>query len=61
MPLSGTTAIRNNTLRRCGSLQRGWNSGNGAIWAFALDYNVNATVQITGNRVLDSPYVGTHL
>ena len=54
--VSGTTTVSGNELIRTGQFDPGWNYGVGAIWFWPQQGNMNATYNITGNTILDSPY-----
>ncbi|MDY7087985.1 MAG: glycosyl hydrolase family 28-related protein [Actinomycetota bacterium] len=53
---TGTLKIKNNTTVRAGTLDLNWNIGLGAIWLYALDKSIGATVEVTGDHYLDSTY-----
>jgi hypothetical protein len=55
VPLSGTTTITRNVLRRTGDLDPNWLFGVGAIWFYALDEDMDGRIDVTHNTVLDSP------
>jgi hypothetical protein len=55
---SGTTTVRNNTLLRTGSYEWNMNYARGAIWVYACQKNINASVQFSNNDVYDSTYQG---
>jgi hypothetical protein len=54
--VSGTTTVSGNELIRTGQYDPGWNYAIGAIWFWPQQGNMNATYNITGNTILDSPY-----
>ena len=54
--VSGSTTVSGNELIRTGQFDPGWNYGVGAIWFWPQQGNMNATYDITGNTILDSPY-----
>jgi hypothetical protein len=58
--LSGTTAIKDNTVLRAGSKFPGIQADVGAIFLFGKDSPITGVVEITGNRVSDSSYSGLH-
>jgi F5/8 type C domain/Abnormal spindle-like microcephaly-assoc'd, ASPM-SPD-2-Hydin len=53
---AGTLTISGNELVRTGQFDPGWNYGVGAIWFWPQTGNLAATVNITNNTILDSPY-----
>jgi Pectate lyase superfamily protein len=55
-PFAGTIAFRNNTTVRAGSFELNWNIGLGAIWLYALERNLDANVEVVGDRYLQSTY-----
>jgi hypothetical protein len=61
-PLSGTTTIARNTIVRAGSYDyfNNWNFGTGALWFYALDGPMAATINVTDNHILDSNYEAIH-
>ena len=54
--VSGTTTVSGNELIRTGQFDPGWNYGVGSIWFWPQQGNMNATYNVTGNTILDSPY-----
>ncbi len=59
---SGTFTIANNVIVRSGSMDyyNGWNFGTGALWFYALDGPINATIQVVNNQIIDSNYEAIH-
>jgi hypothetical protein len=55
-PFAGALTIKNNTVVRAGTFELNWKIGLGAIWFYALDKSINATVEVTGDHYLDSTY-----
>jgi hypothetical protein len=55
-PLAGTITVAGNTLVRTGAMNPNWNHPMGALRVDSYDSAVNATVNITGTTVIDSPY-----
>ncbi|MEU6477227.1 discoidin domain-containing protein [Streptomyces sp. NPDC047017] len=55
-PLAGTITVDGNTLVRTGALNPNWNHPMGALRVDSYDSAINATVNITGTTVTDSPY-----
>ncbi|HEV2378003.1 MAG TPA: discoidin domain-containing protein [Streptosporangiaceae bacterium] len=56
VPMNGTLTITGNTLARTGQFDPGWNYGVGAIWFWPQQGNMNSTVNITNNKITNSPY-----
>jgi hypothetical protein len=56
VPMAGTLTISGNELVRTGQFDPGFDYGVGAIWFDPVQGNMNSTVDITGNTILDSPY-----
>jgi hypothetical protein len=54
LPFAGTTTVRNNTLLRCGGVA--WNQRHGAIWIYCDDRSIAATINVTGNRIVDATF-----
>ncbi len=52
---SGTLTVSGNELVRTGQFDPGWDYGVGAIWIYPTQANINSTIDITGNTILDSP------
>jgi hypothetical protein len=48
--------ITDNTTVRAGTYDLNWNIGLGAIWIYALDKNIDADIQVTGDHYLDNGY-----
>ena len=55
-PFTGHVWITGNTTVRAGTYELNWNIGLGAIWFYALDRDIDAAIQVTGNHFLDSTY-----
>ncbi|NJP42619.1 glycosyl hydrolase family 28-related protein [Actinacidiphila epipremni] len=55
-PFTGKLAITGNTTVRAGTYELNWNIGLGAIWFYALEKNIDADIQVTGDHFLDSTY-----
>ncbi|MCU1469971.1 MAG: mycodextranase [Glaciihabitans sp.] len=53
---TGHLWITNNTTVRAGTYELNWNIGLGAIWFYALQKNINADIQVTGDNFLDNTY-----
>ena len=56
VPMSGPLTISGNELVRTGQFDPGFDYGVGAIWFWPQQGNMNSTVNIVGNAILDSPY-----
>ncbi|NQX67633.1 discoidin domain-containing protein [Paenibacillus alba] len=61
-PVSGVINISRNTIIRSGSKDyyNGWNFGTGALWFFALDQPLTATIHVDDNKIIDSNYEAIH-
>ncbi|MGW3355060.1 discoidin domain-containing protein [Streptomyces bungoensis] len=55
-PLAGTITVAGNTLVRAGAMNPNWNHPMGALRVDSYDSAINATVNITGTTITDSPY-----
>ncbi|MGW2620489.1 discoidin domain-containing protein [Streptomyces sp. NPDC001500] len=55
-PLAGTITVDGNTLVRAGAMNPNWNHPMGALRVDSYDSAIDATVNITGTTVTDSPY-----
>ncbi|WP_329269619.1 discoidin domain-containing protein [Streptomyces pseudovenezuelae] len=55
-PLAGTITVEGNTLVRAGAMNPNWNHPMGALRVDSYDSAINATVNITGTTITDSPY-----
>ena len=55
-PFTGHLWITNNTTVRAGTYELNWNIGLGAIWIYALEKNIDADIQVTGDSFLDNTY-----
>ncbi|MFB7600717.1 discoidin domain-containing protein [Streptomyces sp. NPDC056160] len=55
-PLAGTITVTGNTLVRAGAMNPNWNHPMGALRVDSYDSAINATVNITGTTITDSPY-----
>jgi hypothetical protein len=53
---TGHLWITDNTTVRAGTNELNWNIGLGAIWFYALEKNIDADIQVTGDNFLDSTY-----
>lgn len=52
----GRLDLADNTTVRSGTYELNWNIGLGALWFFALDQDIDADIQVTGNNFLDNTY-----
>lgn len=59
-PFAGTVTVKNNEFRRCGGT---FFSGQqfGAIWLYACDSDIAATINFTGNDIYDATHSGVHI
>jgi hypothetical protein len=55
-PFTGHLWITGNTAVRAGTYELNWKIGLGAIWFYALEKNIDADIQVTGDDFLDSTY-----
>jgi hypothetical protein len=55
-PFTGHAWITDNTTVRAGTYELNWNIGLGAIWLYALERNIDADVEVVGDRFLDNTY-----
>ncbi|GAA1147873.1 glycosyl hydrolase family 28-related protein [Kribbella jejuensis] len=55
-PFEGTLTFARNTTVRGGPRDLNWNIGLGAIWLYALQSSMSATIEITDSSFLDSTY-----
>jgi hypothetical protein len=55
-PFTGRLTFRDNTTIRAGTFEMRWGIGLGAIWFYALDGPIDATVDVRGDRYLDCIY-----
>ncbi|SHK67311.1 Pectate lyase superfamily protein [Actinacidiphila paucisporea] len=53
---TGKLSITDNTTVRAGTYELNWKIGLGAIWFYALEKNIDADIQVTGDHFLDSTY-----
>jgi len=53
---TGSLWITDNTTVRAGTYELNWNIGLGAIWFYALEKNIDANIQVTGDDFLDNTY-----
>ncbi|MFJ8825252.1 glycosyl hydrolase family 28-related protein [Streptomyces sp. NPDC102467] len=55
-PFTGRLRITDNTTVRAGTYELNWKIGLGAIWFYALENDIDADVQVTGDHFLDNTY-----
>jgi hypothetical protein len=55
-PFAGYLKFTNNTTVRAGSFELNWKIGLGAIWLFALEGSLAATIEVTGDNFLQNTY-----
>ncbi len=55
-PFTGYVRVADNTTVRAGTYELNWNIGLGAIWFYALDRDIAADIDVTGNHFLDNTY-----
>lgn len=53
---SGYLHLRDNTTVRAGTYELNWKIGLGALWFYALEKDIDADIQVTGDHYLDSTY-----
>ncbi|MFI5634142.1 glycosyl hydrolase family 28-related protein [Streptomyces sp. NPDC051664] len=53
---TGYLRIADNTTVRAGTYELNWNIGLGAIWFYALEKDIDADIQVTGDHFLDNTY-----
>jgi hypothetical protein len=53
---TGFVRITDNTTVRAGTYELNWNIGLGAIWFYALEKDIAADAEVTGDHFLDSTY-----
>ncbi len=55
-PFTGQLRISDNTTVRSGTYELNWKIGLGALWFYALERDIAADTQVTGNAFLDNTY-----
>ncbi|GGO14624.1 hypothetical protein GCM10010116_29520 [Microbispora rosea subsp. aerata] len=55
-PFAGKLRITGNTTVRAGTYELNWNIGLGAIWFYALEKDIDADIEVSGDHYLDSTY-----
>lgn len=55
-PFAGRLRITGNTTARAGTYELNWNIGLGAIWFYALEKDIDADIEVSGDHYLDSTY-----
>jgi hypothetical protein len=53
---TGHAWITDNTTVRAGTYELNWNIGLGAIWIYALEKNIDADIEVSGDDFLDNTY-----
>ena len=53
---TGHLWITGNTTVRAGTFELNWKIGLGAIWFYALEKNIDADIEVTGDNFLDNTY-----
>ncbi|WP_327044312.1 right-handed parallel beta-helix repeat-containing protein [Microbispora sp. NBC_01189] len=55
-PFAGKLRITGNTTARAGTFELNWKIGLGAIWFYALEKDIDADIEVSGDHYLDSTY-----
>ena len=55
-PFTGKLRIADNTTVRAGTFELNWKIGLGAIWFYALEKDIAADIEVTGDHFLDNTY-----
>ncbi|OPG05091.1 glycosyl hydrolase family 28-related protein [Microbispora sp. GKU 823] len=55
-PFAGKLRITGNTTVRAGTFELNWKIGLGAIWFYALEKDIDADIEVSGDHYLDSTY-----
>ncbi|MGI5160541.1 glycosyl hydrolase family 28-related protein [Microbispora sp. CA-102843] len=55
-PFAGKLRIAGNTTVRAGTFELNWKIGLGAIWFYALEKDIGADIEVSGDHYLDSTY-----
>ncbi|MEV7806478.1 glycosyl hydrolase family 28-related protein [Microbispora sp. NPDC088329] len=55
-PFAGRLRISGNTTVRAGTFELNWKIGLGAIWFYALEKDIDADIEVSGDHYLDSTY-----
>jgi hypothetical protein len=53
---TGYLKFTDNTTVRAGTYELNWNIGLGGIWIYALEKNIDADIEVTGDNFLDNTY-----
>jgi hypothetical protein len=53
---TGRLRIADNTTVRAGTYELNWKIGLGAVWIYALEKNIDADLEVTGDHFLDNTY-----
>ena len=59
-PLAGRIAVNDNLVVRAGSFDPNWKFGVGAIWFYALDYPINASISVRNAEIVESTLPAVH-
>ena len=59
-PLTGRIDVSNNLIVRAGSFDPNWKFGVGALWFYALDHPISATVEVRDMEIVDSTLPALH-
>ncbi|WP_169982102.1 glycosyl hydrolase family 28-related protein [Microbispora sp. H10836] len=55
-PFTGRLRITGNTTVRAGTFELNWRIGLGAVWFYALEKDIDADIEVSGDHYLDSTY-----
>ncbi|MCR6485706.1 right-handed parallel beta-helix repeat-containing protein [Amycolatopsis sp. OK19-0408] len=55
-PFAGKLRITDNTTVRAGTFELNWKIGLGALWFYALEKDIAADIEVTGDHFLDNTY-----
>jgi hypothetical protein len=55
-PFTGRLTLAGNTTVRAGTYELNWKIGLGAIWFYALEKDIAADIEVTGDHYLDNTY-----
>ncbi|MEU7915747.1 glycosyl hydrolase family 28-related protein [Microbispora bryophytorum] len=55
-PFAGKLRVTGNTTVRAGTYELNWNIGLGAIWFYALEKDIDADIEVSGDHYLDNTY-----
>ena len=60
VPLSGKIKVSDNLIARAGSFDPNWKFGVGALWFYALDHPIDATIAVSDTEIVDSTFPALH-